>query len=239
MTKVFVINGSPNMEKGNTHTLLAPFIQGMTDAGAEIELTYASRLNLKPCTCGRMYCWYQKPGECCIEDEMQRLYPKLRTSDILVLATPVYIPLPSRMQDFINRMCPLIEPFLEYREGRTRAKFHDSVKIKKIVLVATGDWWEKENFDTVVRIVRDLSETVGAEFSGAVVRPHALLMYDKEGLTSAGQSILEEARNAGYQMVKEGFITPETLEAIRRPLVTESVLRAQYNDVVEQLKKTL
>jgi multimeric flavodoxin WrbA len=170
---------------------------------------------------------------------MQLLYPKLRASDILVIATPVYIPLPSRMQDFINRLCPLIEPLLVYREGRTRARFHDSVNIRKIVMVSTGGWWEKENFDTVVRIVRDFAETAGVEFSGALLRPHAFLMYDKEGLTTAGQSILEETRNAGYQLVKEGFIARETLEVISRPLATEVELRDRYNKAIEHFKKSL
>jgi hypothetical protein len=90
------------MGKGYTAMVLTPFIQGMTDAGSDVELFYTSRLKVKPCTCGEMYCWYKKPGECCIKDDMQLLYPKLREADILVLATPVYIPLPGGMQDIIT-----------------------------------------------------------------------------------------------------------------------------------------
>ncbi|MCK4411008.1 flavodoxin family protein, partial [Candidatus Bipolaricaulota bacterium] len=143
------INGSPRMGKGYTAMVLTPFMQGMMDAGSDVELFYTSRLRVKPCACGEMYCWYKKPGECCIKDDMQLLYPKLRKAEILILATPVYIPLPSEMQDIINRLCPLIKPFLETREGRTRARFHEEVGIQKIVLVSTGGWWEKGNFGTV------------------------------------------------------------------------------------------
>ena len=119
MTKVVTINGSPRMEKGNTALLLTPFLQGMTDAGADVELLYASRLQVKPCSCGHMYCWNEAPGECCLQDDMQSLYPRLKRADILVLAAPVYIPLPGAMQNVLNRLCPLLDPVLEFREGRS------------------------------------------------------------------------------------------------------------------------
>jgi len=140
MSKAVAINGSPRMEKGNTAMVLTLLIQGMMDAGSDVELFYASRLKVKPCTCGEMYCWYKRPGECFIKDDMQLLYPKLKEADILILATPVYIPLPGEMQNVINRLCPLVKPFLETRERRTRARFHEEVEIQKIALVSTGGW---------------------------------------------------------------------------------------------------
>jgi multimeric flavodoxin WrbA len=226
---VIAINGSPRMEKGHTALLLTPFIQGMTDAGAEVELFYTRRLKLDPCTCGEMYCWYTKPGECCIKDDMQLLYPQLREADILVLATPVYIPLPGEMQNFINRLCPLIVPILKNREGRTRARFHKQVKIRKIVLVSTGGWWEKANFETVVSITEELAKNASVEFAGAVLRPHAFLMKEKGKLTKDGEAVLNMAKRAGYELVKEGAINKETLEAISHPLVSEEELRRRYN----------
>ncbi len=228
--KVISINGSPRMEKGYTALILTPFIQGMMDAGSEVELFYARRLKVKPCTCGEMYCWYKKAGECCIKDDMQLLYPQLREADILILATPVYIPLPGEMQNFINRLCPLIEPFLETREGRTRARFHKQVKIRKIVLVSTGGWWEKANFETVVRITEELAKDASVEFAGAVLRPHAFLMKEKGKLTKDGEAVLNTVKRAGYELIKKGRMNKETLEAISRSLVSEEELRRKYND---------
>jgi len=229
MIKVIAINGSPRMEKGNTAMILTPFIQGMMDAGSEVELFYARRLKVKPCTCGEMYCWYKKSGECCIKDDMQLLYPQLRKADIFILATPVYIPLPGEMQNFINRLCPLIEPFLETREGRTRARFRKQVKIRKIVLVSTGGWWEKANFETVVRIAEELAKDASVEFAGAVLRPHAFLLKEKGRLTKDGEAVLNTVKRAGYELIKKGRMNKETLEAISRPLVSEEELRRRYN----------
>jgi multimeric flavodoxin WrbA len=228
--KVIAVNGSPRMGKGYTALLLDSFIHGMMDAGSEVELFYVRRLKVKPCTCGEMYCWYEKAGECCIKDDMQLLYPKLREADILVLATPVYIPLPGEMQNFINRLCPLIEPFLENREGHTRARFHKQVKIRKIVLVSTGGWWEKANFETVVRITEELAKDASVEFAGAVLRPHAFLMKEKGELTEDGEAVLNRVKRAGYELIKEGKMNKETLEAISCPLISEEELRRRYND---------
>lgn len=228
--KVIAINGSPRMEKGYTALILTPFIQGMMDAGSEVELFYVRRLKVKPCTCGEMYCWYKKAGECCIKDDMQLLYPQLREADILIFATPVYIPLPGEMQNFINRLCPLIEPFLETHQGRTRARFHKQVKIQKIVLVSTGGWWEKENFETVVRITEELAKVASVEFVGAVLRPHAFLMKEKGKLTKDGEAVLNRVKRAGYKLIKEERMNKETLEAISRPLVSEEEFRRLYND---------
>ena len=163
---------------------------------------------------------------------MQKIYPKLRESEILVLATPVYIPLPGDMQNVINRLCPLLEPRLEFREGRTRARFRDDVNIKKIVLVSTGGWWEIGNFDTVVRIVEELTETASVEFGGAILRPHAFLMEKNGEITPDGKAILDAARKAGNELVNDGAISQATLEMISRPLISEKVLRRSYNRMI-------
>ncbi len=231
MSEVLAINGSPRMEKGNTFLVLTPFLEGMTEAGARVELFYASRLDVEPCT-GEFYCWNEKPGECYIEDDMQDLYPKLREAEILVLATPVYIPLPGEMQNVINRLCALMDPMLETRDGRTRARFHEDVQIEKLVLVSTSGWWEMGNFDTVVRIAEELAEDASVEFAGAVLRPHAYLMKQDEELTEDGQAVQEAARAAGYQLIHEGRMKQETLEMVARPLISQEELRQRYNQAL-------
>jgi multimeric flavodoxin WrbA len=209
------------MDKGHTALVLTPFIQGMMDAGAEVELFYASRLKVKSCSCGVMSCWNDSPGECCIQDDMQLLYPKLKAADVLILATPVYVPLPGDMENVVNRLCPLIEPRLERRQGRTRARFREDVGIQKIVLVATSGWWEIENFDTVIRVVKELAENASVEFGGAVLRPHAYVMKVDDKITEDGEAVLDAVRRAGNELVGQGRMSQETLAAISRPLIPE------------------
>lgn len=219
MGKAIVINGSPQTDRGKTAMLLAPFIQGMVDGGSEVELFYASRLKVKPCSCGQMRCWDATPGECSIQDGMQDLYPKLKQAELVVLATPVYIPLPGEMQNFINRLCPLIDPVLVNRDGRTRARMHDDVKIQKFVLVATSGWWELGNFDTVIRIVRELAEDADVDFGGAVLRPHANSMMHGGVVTTQGRAVLDAAKRAGFELAANGEMNEETLMAVSQPLI--------------------
>jgi multimeric flavodoxin WrbA len=227
MIKAFVINGSPRMEKGNTALILTPFLEGMKDAGANTELVYAKRLKINPCI-GDFQCWFEKVGKCIHKDDMQTIYPKLRMANILVLATPVYIPLPGEMQNFINRLCPILEPFLRFTNGRTRGRLHNDVKLTQFVLVSSSGWWELENFSTVIRIVEELALDANIQFGGAVLRPHA---SELRNYPEKAAAVLTAARQAGYQLVKEGKMDEETLRVISQPLVPEPKLRKQYNEM--------
>lgn len=217
MTKVVAINGSPKMEKGNTAKILTPFLEGMEKAGASVELFYAKRLSVKSCD-GEWYCWNKKPGQCYIDDGMQTLYLKLREADILVLATPVYVPLPGEMQNLMNRLVPLVDPVLKTQNGRTRARFRTDVKINKIVLVSSSGWWEMGNFGTVLRIVKEFAKDAHTEFAGALLRPHAGYMSDNK---EKAEKIFEAARQAGYELVKEGRMSKNLLKTISQPLISE------------------
>jgi hypothetical protein len=233
LVRVVAVNGSPKMEKGNTQLVLSVFLDGMRKAGASVELFYAKRMNVKHCT-GELQCWNATPGKCYIDDEMQMLYPKLRQADILVLATPVYIPLPGEMQNLINRLCPLINPVLKMRAGRTRARFHDDVRIRKMVLVASCGWWEMGNFGTVRRIVRDLAKDSNVELAGELLRPHAYMLRETSEKTKQVSDAIEQA---GQELIEKGQISKSLLKTISQPLITleeyNESLRSDSNSLVD------
>ena len=233
MTHVVAVNGSPSAEKGNTATLLNAFLDGVKEAGASVELLYTARLALNPCR-GDLSCWYKEPGKCVIQDDMQTLYSRLRQAEILVLATPVHIPLPGKFQIFLNRLCPLVAPELVTVEGRTRGRFHEDVKIKQVVLVATGGWWELGNFDTVVRIAEELAKDASVEFAGSILRPHASLM---QHVPVKKKEILHVAKTAGMQLIEDGAFSSDLLETIRQPLIDQEELRKKFNAYYERVAR--
>jgi len=206
------------MEKSDTAKILTPFLEGMRQAGADVEMFYIKRMNIKPCE-GDFVCWSKNPGVCHINDEMQLLYQKMRQAEILVFATPVYIPLPGQMQDVLNRIVALIDPVVKTREGRTRAKFREDVNIKKMVLVSSSAWWEKANFETVERIVQELAEDVSVKYAGSVLRPHVQWLVEK---SEKAEQIFSAARHAGFQLIKEGKISRNDLNIISQPLVSNT-----------------
>ena len=215
---------SSRADTGNTARLLRAFLGGMERGGDVVESFAIMTLSISPCT-GELACWSKDPGRCYIQDDMQRLYPALRAAQTLVLATPVYIPLPGQMQNVLNRLCPLLDPELRTREGRTRARMRRDVAIRRIAVVATSGWWEVENLDTVVRVARELAEDASISFAGALLRPHAYVAL-RPGPTA--EEILSAAEQAGFELATQGVISGSALAAVSRPAISrEEYLRLQ------------
>jgi len=79
-----------------------------------------------------------------------------------------------------------------------------------------------------------LAHNVGQELAGAVLRPHAMLLDEKK---EKAEEVLAATRTAGFQLVKEGHMSKETLRAVSQPLISEEALRQYYNELYEQAKK--
>jgi multimeric flavodoxin WrbA len=86
--KVMIAVGSPR-KRGNSSTLAAQVASGANAAGAQVETFHLHGMNIKPCTaCGG--CRKKTHVDCVIKDDMQKLYPKLRSADAIVIASPIY-----------------------------------------------------------------------------------------------------------------------------------------------------
>ena len=219
MVKVLAINSSPNMNKGNTDMLLTPFIEGMKEAGAGVELLYTKKLKINPCQ-GEYACVMKTPGKCFQNDDMQMLIPKLGEADIWVFASPVYWEnVPGPMKNLIDRTIPLMSPALELRGGHCRYPVREGVKHGKLVLVSTCGWWEMDNFDLMVAQMKGLCANLEREFAGALLRPHGALKQMVE-MGMPLDDIFEAAKDAGRQLVEEDKISTENLTTISRELVT-------------------
>ncbi|NIP36920.1 MAG: iron-sulfur flavoprotein, partial [Thermoplasmata archaeon] len=93
----------------------------------DVELHYTARLDVRDCL-GEFHCWSKELGECIQRDQMDELLPMLREADIMVLGIPRYVPLPAAMQAFLNRLMPLVEPQLVFKDGRTTARPGEGVR---------------------------------------------------------------------------------------------------------------
>lgn len=130
--KVLAINSSPKMDKGNTAMILNPFLEGMKEAGAEVELFYTSKLNIHPCT-GEFNCWIKTPGECLHNDDMKMLYPKIAEADVIVFASPIHTDgVTAPMKNLIDRMIPRLLPLIELRDGHSRYPVRGEAKYPQI-----------------------------------------------------------------------------------------------------------
>ncbi len=86
--KALVINSSPHMDKGNTALILTPFIEGMKEASADVEIFYTKKLKIEPCN-GCFTCWLKTPGVCIHKDDMAAILPKLEAENTGICHTAI------------------------------------------------------------------------------------------------------------------------------------------------------
>ena len=200
--KVLAFNSSPHKDKGNTALILNPFLKGMREAGAEVELFYTCDLDINPCR-GELNCMLKTPGKCLQNDDIQMLTPKLG-ADVLVFASPVYIwAVNGQMKNLMDRMIPLLPP----NKGR-------------VILVSSCGFWGLENFDPLIFHMKTLCRNIDREFAGALLRPHAVYLKMMLEAGAPVQDIPAAAEEAGRQLVVDHTINPKTLGIISRELVS-------------------
>lgn len=218
--KVLAINGSPKMDKGNTALILEPFLEGMREVEAEVELFYTKKLKINPCQ-GDFRCSTETPGECFQKDDMQMLHPKLCEADIWVFATPVYVSgMTGPLKNLIDRiLIPLGEPFLELRDGHCHHSLREGTRPGRVVLVSSCGYWEMDNFDLLLAHIRAFCEHAEREFAGALLRPHGPALQPMMEKGVPVDDIFEAAKEAGRQLVEDGKMSPETLAIVSRELL--------------------
>jgi len=228
--KVLVFNSSPRKEKGNTALILNPFIEGMREAGADVDLYYNYDLKIKPCR-GCFNCWLKTPGICSQMDDMQWLIPKMRDADVLVYATPLYsYGINGQMKNLIDRMIVLAEPFMEVVEGRSRHIAGDGEKLRKIVLVSNCGLWGIDNFDPLVVHVKKLCQDPPMEYAGALLRPHGEALRAMLDMGAPVGDIIDAVREAGRQLIADGKMLQSTLDIISRDLLPVEVYVKMANE---------
>ena len=85
--KILVLKSSPRTN-GNSSTLADRVTTGARESGAAVEVFNLSEMDIRPCdACNECR---ETGGVCVVGDEMQVLYPRLRDSDAIVLASPIY-----------------------------------------------------------------------------------------------------------------------------------------------------
>jgi multimeric flavodoxin WrbA len=228
--KAVAINSSPHMGKGNTALVLAPFLEGMRGAGAEVELFYTKKMKVNPCQ-GEFNCWFKTPGECFQKDDVRMLLPKLAAADVLVLATPVYVDgVTGGMKNLLDRLVPLAQPFFELRDGHCRHPSREGSKPTQLALVSNCGFWEMDNFEPLLVHMKAISKNMGTEFAGALLRPHGPALRRMMEMGAPVDDIFEAAKTAGRQLVEEGRMFPETLKIVSRELLP----LARYVEIVNQ-----
>jgi len=156
---ITAIYGSPRAG-GNTDVLLEAFLSGVRAAGGSAAEVFLRDLRIQPCT-ACMGC--EHTGCCVLRDDMDRLYPLFETSDVLVLAAPVFFygfgamtkAMIDRSQAFWVRKYRLEQDMNTQRRSASGSG----------ILLSAGGSGGKRNFEGVLLSARYFFDALGMGFA--------------------------------------------------------------------------
>ena len=224
--RILAIHCSPTMKRGKTYLVLERLLKGAEKAGAITEVVFLQKETIGGCT-GCFTCWIKTPGKCIQEDDMAKLIEKLKRTDLMILATPVYVDgMTGRCKNFVDRLIPLLDPHYEVRDGH----FRHVVKNRycdRIFLISVCAFYEMDNFDPLVLHVKRAAENLNMEYAGEILRPAVYSLDMKKTGADAVGRVMEAFERAGKELVENGVVSEKTRQEAAIEIVPkEAYIRA-------------
>lgn len=232
--KALVINTCPRREKGDVAALLDPFLEGMNEGGAEVELHYARDLTIFPC-CGNLNCTIRTPGKCMAYDDMIWLRQKIGQANILVLASPLYFNgrygpegATQSMKSLLRKLVPGKSLCADVPYEHAVHTTNESVNLHKVIFVSGCGFWEIDEFYPVLTHIKSLCHNTFPEFAGNIGDGHGVILNGAIRSEASIEEIMVTARSAGRQIVNgdKGI----ALDSSSMELVT----RQMYDRILEE-----
>ncbi len=133
MSKILILAGSPR-ENGNTDRLVSSFVNGAMENN-DIEILSIYNYKVNPCI-GCNSCFNREGNKCFQNDDMALVYEKLKETDILIIASPVYFyGITAQLKAVVDRL-----------HSPIRKIFH----IKQLGLILVGADVLPELFDSII-----------------------------------------------------------------------------------------
>jgi multimeric flavodoxin WrbA len=130
--KVLIISSSPR-KGGNSDLLCDEFMKGATEVGHEVEKIFLKDKKINYCT-GCSTC-FNGGKKCSQKDDMSEILEKMLSTDVIVMATPVYF----------YTMCAQMKTFID----RTVARYTE-IKNKEFYFIATAAVKNKPSLERTI-----------------------------------------------------------------------------------------
>jgi multimeric flavodoxin WrbA len=189
--KVLGIFGSPR-RGGNTEILLEEALKGVEKEGGEVERLRLTDFTITPC---KECHGCDQTGQCIVQDDMQKIYPKLLEADVIILASPIFFygitawakALVDRCQALWARKYLLKEPSLG-KEGKKRKGF----------LISVGATKGQKVFEGAILTAKYFFDVLNAEYVGELV----FRGIDAKGDILKYPEAIRQAFEAGRRLVR-------------------------------------
>lgn len=230
--KVLVINASPRPERSNTMNITRAFLKGFPQ-DAQIEYVTLCRLDIKPCL-GCYSCWDKTPGKCVIKDDMQQLYDKIRSADVIIQSFPLYFfGMPSQLKCMTDRCLPFTLPYLGNYVKDESASFHElreeAMHTKRLAVISTCGYVDAQYMYQALVKQYDLIAGVG-KYTAVLCPEGELFVTDNAKRQREGY--LADVTAAGAEFAENGTLSEQTRQRLSKPLLSqkgfETITRAHW-----------
>ncbi|HOI63036.1 MAG: flavodoxin family protein [Thermotogaceae bacterium] len=130
-------------------------------------------------------CWTKTPGECVFSDDTAKIARSAVDSDLFLFASPLVLGFTtSLLKKTIDRMLPLVHPYLAVRAG----EIHHRKRYRKYPLLGLLIARESDTDDIDISVVKEIYERVAIElatrlaFFGSTERPAEEVAHEIAGL---------------------------------------------------------
>ena len=145
---IIAVCGSPR--NGNTEFVLKRILAKAGELGASTELVLLREKRIEFCD-GCMSC--DSSGKCKVRDDMQIIYPKLESADLIIFGSPNYFSnMSGMMKNFVDRMNPYYT--------------NKKLKTKKVVVVVTGGLNTPNTIKYSIRSIESVVNAIEASLVG-------------------------------------------------------------------------
>lgn len=234
--RIVVFNGSPRMEKGNTHVMVEAFLEGARSAGAGVENVFLFKKKIRQCL-GCFDCWLKTPGKCIQKDDMEELLTLWMKADLVVFATPLYVDnVTGIMKTFMDRIIPLTEPYFEkdpQGEYRHRKRYQ---KIPKIAVISNCGFAEQSHFQVLSLLFKRVARNMQSELVAEIYRGAGeLLKLDMPMLKPLIDAYREVLKKAGREIATAGKLSDDTKAELDKPIVPHDMYMEGANKYWDKL----
>jgi FMN-dependent NADH-azoreductase len=214
-----------NFKSSKSALLLETFLNGMSEAGADVEIIHLKNKKIKKCV-GCFGCWVSTPGKCLHNDDMSsEIFDKWVSSDIVVYSTPLfYHHMNSEMSRFIERLLPASKPFFEKNGDMTTHPYRDE-RTPKAVWISVCGFPNISEFDVFSNYIK---RTFNKNLIAEIYRSASETMVD-EKFEEQFKNILNATELAGREIVKYNKIMSETLNRITSPIADNDTIIENVN----------
>jgi putative NADPH-quinone reductase len=226
--KVIVIQAAPRMEAGNTHLILDPFVTGMKNASADVDVILLGKMKIKRCI-GCFTCYARTPGKCVHDDDVHALIEQISEADLFVLATPVYLDgMTGLAKSFIDRLVVFMDPHFEADD---QGLYHPLRKKfpQQYFLVSVCGYPGLFNFDPLVLHMERMGRNLGSRFVGALLRPAVFSCLMTKKYPEKIKTVFANINVAGEELVRKGVVSEQVLQAVSADICSTQELKGIAN----------